>query len=183
MYKRIEKETIGTTVTNDPYLVLEIYFGDEADTYRHMGFYYGDTNLLEIGTDYHTKRIGRMVLVDCEEHFENSGKLTKPSCPEGTLFYEMPREIECDAFRMDLFDNGVKFRLSSSNAVEYVKCGCVYFGFGTSDEIVEIIVAELTESDMTHIKEVLEEADKTRGKVFVFNGEDWVESDSVGAEE
>ena len=179
MYKRIEKQTIDTVVTNDPYLVLEINFGDEADTYRHMGFYYGDTNLLEIGTDFHSKRIGRMVLVDCEEHFEKSGKLTKPSCPEGVLYYEMPRKIECDIFRMDLFDDGVKFRLSPSDAVEHIKCGCVYFGFGSADEIVEIIVAELSREDMTHIREILEEADTTRGKVFVFNGKDWVESDSA----
>lgn len=177
MYKRIEKETITTTVTNDPYLVLEVNFGDEADTYRHMGFYYGDTNLLEIGTDFFTKRIGRLVLVDCEEHYENPGTISKPLCSEGTLYYEMPRQVECDAFRMDLFDDGVKLKLSSSDAAEYVKCGCVYFGFSATDEIVEIIVAELSENDVAHINEVLEEADETRGKVFVFNGKDWVESD------
>ena len=182
MYKKIENEIIATTVTNDPYLLLEIIFGDEIDTYHHMGFYYEDTNLLEIGTDFYTKRIGRIVLVDCEEHFENSSKLIKPSCSEGTLFYEMPRQIECDIFRMDLFDDGVKFRLSSSDVVEYIKCGCVFFGFGAIDEIVEIIVADLSEKNIAHIKESLEEADKTRGKVFVFDGEDWVESGSAETE-
>lgn len=176
MYKEFDKGKTATTITNDPYLILEVIFGEEASVYRHMGFYHGDTSLLEIGTDYATKRIGKIVLVACEEHSERPGELELPDCSEGTLYYEMPREVECEIFKMGIYSNGIRVSLSAGSASEYFKCGNVYFGFGESDTIVEILVAGLAVGEVEHIKEVLREEDEMRGKVFVFDGENWVET-------
>lgn len=178
MHKKYDKEAIASAITNDPYLILEVRFGEEADAYRHMGFYYGDTNLLEIGTEFETKRIGKMVLVNCEEHIKRPDKIELPICPEGTLYYEMPREVRCETFEVEVFCDGIKAILSSSETIEHFKCGDVIFGFGKTDEITEILIANLTPDEIGRVNEMLEEEDAVRGKTFVFDGANWVEKDS-----
>lgn len=178
MYFETDNTSMKSHIIRDPYLPFALEFGEEIDDYRHMGFYMGDTSLLELGTNYYTKEVGKLVLILSENHSDIDTALLPPECEEGRLFYEMPRHVECSRFETVIYENGIDYLLSATEPVEYFRCAQVVFGFDSEKNITRIIVCDVDPEDIKHLRDSLSEIDETAGKVYFFNGEDWVESDS-----
>lgn len=175
MYMEKDSTLMTSHVMHDPHLPFSLVFGDEKDLYRHMGFYSGDKSLLELGTNYHSKEVGKIVLVLSEKHANAESPISLPECAEGRLCYEMPRHVECDRFETTIYDDGIEFFLSDSDPIEYFKCAQVVFGFDEEKRIVKILVGDMSAAEILHLRSSLSGIDETRDKVFVFDGENWVE--------
>lgn len=141
----------------EDYFPLIVLFDTNYDIPQHMGFYYEDTDLLEVVLDNKDNMVRKIMLVICQ-HFTVRNENINTSnfhCIKGTLAMKIPDRTECDSFSVTLFNNGVKISVSANHAQTHFQMGQVIFGFDKEENLVELVCL-LSEKELFHCKTELE---------------------------
>ena len=155
--------SISYTNTNlIPHIVIEDYFAlkvvydSSVESTKYVGFYFGDTDLLEFSIDREFNTIKRFQLVLCN-HFEIMGmELQSTNISEdGCISIGLPQHNECDSFNVRVYRNAVEILLSNKAVHRIIKSGQVLFCLSSDNELVNVTISEMTEYEIKHTIEEL----------------------------
>lgn len=143
-------------IINEDYFPLRVVYDSTPENTRLIGFYFGDTDLLEFSVDGNTGVIKKLQLVICN-HFKIFGydypeELIAAS---GSIVFDYPQHNDCEFFSVKVFNNAVDIKLTEKEPSFFYFCGQVVFGVSDEDELSEIIVSEMNEMEIKHTKNEL----------------------------
>ena len=149
-------KTIDLNIINEDYFPIKVEHNPSIESTKYVGFYFGDTDLLEFSVDRETNSIRKFILVLCN-HYEvldmefQSATVYK----RGSISLNLPQHNECNFFRTLVYRNAVDILLSNKTVHSAIKCGQVLFGLSEDNELVSVTVVEMSENDIDHTIEEL----------------------------
>ncbi len=143
-------------VVNEDYFPVKAVYDPSVGSTKYVGFYYGDTDLLEFSLDRETNSIKKLMLVLCN-HFKvlDTDFQSATVCESGSISLDLPQHNECDSFRVFVYRNAVDILLSQTTVQRIVKSGQVLFGLSDDNELVSVTVVEMSGTDIAHTIEEL----------------------------
>jgi len=138
----------------EEYIPITIVF-NKSDFNKHIGFYYNDTDLAEFALDPKNNSINKFVLT-LSSHFEfHNREIDMHSTHNGIIKLMYPSRNECSIFKVDVYSNGVGICLSDQQSLKYIRSGQLIIGLDHNDNISAIEIVDLTESNISFIKNEL----------------------------
>lgn len=146
----------GPYVVNEDYFAVKVVYDSSVESTKYVGFYYGDTDLLEFSVDRETNTIKKFQLVLCN-HFEIlDTELHSATVSEiGCISIRLPQHNECEVFNVRIYRNAVEILLSNKNVHKIIKSGQVLYYLSDENDLVNVTIAEMTEYEITHTIEEL----------------------------
>ena len=147
---------IDLHVVNEDYFPVKAVYDPYVGSNEYVGFYFGDTDLLEFSADRETGSIKKITLVLCN-HYEvlDTDFQSATVCESGSISLDLPQHNECDSFIVRVYRNAVDILLSQTTVQRIVKCGQVLFGLSDDNELVSVTFIEMSETDVAHTIEEL----------------------------
>lgn len=153
---------IDTTVKAQSKFIAEDYFPAivefslEELNNHFLEFNFKDTDMFELSVHPKTHAIKRFTLTLCNHYEMMETALDYPTCEEGSLFIEGPDSTECNTFLLQVYNNGMQIKLSDSPVNKNIKSGHLIFSLSENDELVSVIISDLSEVELSHIKRELQ---------------------------
>ena len=143
-------------VVNEDYFAVKVVYDSSVESTKYVGFYFGDTDLLEFSVDRETNTIKKFQLVLCN-HFEMlDAELHSEDVSEtGCVSIGLPQHNECDIFNVRVYRNAVEIILSNKNVEKTIKSGQVLYCLSNAGDLVNVIIEEMTECEIKHTIEEL----------------------------
>ncbi len=154
--KVVEQKTTSRFVADD-YIPALVVIGDERDCVDFIGWYRGDTDLLELQVDPSSGAVCQVTLTLGAHSVFAGGALEVPEAQEGLLVPAWPREFLTDTMCVSVYDDGVSIRLSAKLPARYVRSGDVIFGIAADEELTDILLVRLTAEQVAHTANLLRE--------------------------
>lgn len=150
---RIKLTNTESHIENEDYFSLRIVYDSSVEGIRHIGFYYEDEDLLEISVNKESCMIKRIQVTLCHHYtiVDDLFDISSITPVNEEVKLELPDHNDCNYFNMAIYKNCVDIHLSDLKSSKYIRCGQTMFGLDQNDNIVSLIVTELTETDREHI--------------------------------
>ncbi len=152
---------IDTTVKAQSKFIAEDYFpaiiefSSEELNNHFLEFNFKDTDMFELSVHPKTNALKRFTLTLCNHYEIMETALECPICEEGSLFIEGPDSTECGIFLLQVYSNAVQIKLSDSPVNKSIKSGNLIFSLSDNNELISVIISNLSETDIAHIKREL----------------------------
>jgi len=146
-------EIIPSHIEDEEFFSLRVVYDSSFESNRYIGFYYGETDLLELSVNRETGLLKKLQVVVCA-HYTLSDE-TAPvidDAKECSLLLDFPQHNECNFFLMTVYSDGVFITLSNNPAVQYYKCGQVVYGLTADNNMSSILIAGMSETNIAHTK-------------------------------
>ena len=144
--------TQGSFLEHETYFPLRVIFDPSIGNNRFVGFYAGDTNLLEFAVDRTTGLIRKFQVVACDNyHVYDEERILPTTSLGGSVGLKNPPHNDCNVFLISVFNNCIDITISDNEAAEYYAEGQVLFGIDNTHNLVSIIITDVTEEDRSHI--------------------------------
>ncbi len=144
-------------IKNEDFFSLRVVYESSSENIQHIGFYNGDEDLLELSVDKDSGLLQKLQITICH-HFsidDSPFDIGKINTTDEEISLELPDHNECNTFYMHVFNNCAVISLSDNKPTKHVLCGQVLFGIDDANNILSIIVTDLTTDDINHIKNEL----------------------------
>lgn len=153
----ISLKNIPSHIEIEDYFSLRVVYDSSVEGIRFIGFYNNDEDLLEISVNKDTGSLKKIQITICHTYqIINSNLDINSIIPNfSDLELIMPDHNECPAFMLEIYKDCASINLSQTPPSRYAKCGQAFFGIDNANNIVSIIVTQLTEADRSHIIEEL----------------------------
>lgn len=138
------------------YFPLRVIFDSSVGGNRFVGFYGGDSNLLEFTVNSNTNAILKLQVVTCNnfEFLETNLLLPHPE-KSGCVHLKNPQRNNCDTFSLTVYADGISIKISSASAGKYYAMGQVIFGVSDDNELVSLAITKLSADAISHTKSEL----------------------------
>ncbi len=157
MHCQVSEGAVETFFENDPYIPMNIRFGDEDLEVDRMGIYGSDGDLLEIAASLATREMRELTLVHCGNFAIVEREMDVPDTESGVVRIEMPDHVDAECFLLEVFLDGLHFKLADNCACEYLRNGNVVLGLSKgSDFIAEVFVLDLSSENVDAVVSTLE---------------------------
>lgn len=142
----------------DEYIPLKIICEGEKEPVDNVSYSKGTKSLLEITVGIQSKSIKRITLLLSEEYHNLDRKINidKLESVSANLIFGEYESIESSSFVTILYNDGIQIVISDEKSTKYIKMDTLYIGLSSTYEITEIIVNQLNEKELAHIKNELE---------------------------
>ena len=148
----IESGTILSHIEDEEYFPLRVVYTPSIETIRFVGFYYGDTDLLEFTVDKATGAVRKMQIVVCSHfHFADDEYLPEEA-DDAVLYLKYAQHTDCNTFQLTVFKNAVQVIVSEKPASVFSKCGQIIYGISSSGELVSVLVTNMSVENIAHTK-------------------------------
>lgn len=145
---------ITSRFIQEEYIPLTVSLNDK-DYVKHIGFYYGDTDLCEFGIDPETNEIIKFVLT-CSSHYEFiNDKMTVKKGENGLIKLMLPPRIDCSDFKVSVYSDGVHISLSNTTSDITYSSGHLVLRIDNNECISDVYIIGLTKSDIDFIQNEL----------------------------
>ncbi len=161
----IENNPAKSLFIKDDYIAPIISFdNDENDGHYYFEIKYGKTELAEISFNSKTKKLSCFQLVGCTQFSVVPKNMDIPiskDCVIGIRSFDDTDnygiiDVFPEKFTTEIYKNGLCTIFSDNEISNSVKSGNLIFSFDSEKNLVRIYVVELNDSDLEHIKEVLQ---------------------------
>lgn len=150
----IKKGTVVSHVETDPYIPLNIYFGEVDFDVDRMGFCGPRGELLEVAASFYSREVKELTLVHCEGIELQERAIEVPAVEDGVVYMEASDHNDVPTFGFTVYSDGAHIRLEGSPSDEYTQMGNVVFGFNRKvRSLSEVFIGGLS------LKKVLEITD------------------------
>lgn len=142
----------------DEYIPLKIICEGEKEPVDNVSYSKGTKSLLEITVGIQSKSIKRITLLLSEEYHNLDRKINidKLESVSANLTFGEYESIESSSFVTNFYNDGIQIVISDEKSTKYIKMDTLYIGLSSTYEITEIIVNQLNEKELAHIKNELE---------------------------
>lgn len=147
-----EPRTVLSHIEDEVYFPLRVVYDPSIESIRFVGFYYGNTDLLEFTVDRETGLIKKMQIVVCNHFQFVDDEYFPEEADDAVLYLKYAQHIDCNTFRLTVFKNAVQVIVSDETASVFSRCGQVTYGISSSGELVSVIVANMSVEDIAHTK-------------------------------
>ena len=145
-----------TIIKLEEYIPLKIIFNEkDKEIVEYISYSKDKTSSLELAVGINSKEIKRITLLLCKDYSEYLQNL-EVNHSENTKLNINKGNYECSLFKTILYSNGVKIVVSEKKSSKYLKMDKVYLGISDLNEIAEICVCDMSESELAHLKRELE---------------------------
>ncbi len=141
-------------IENEDYFPLRVIYEASSENIQHIGFYYGDEDLLELCVAKDTGMLQRLQMTLCHHYsvIDNDYDIEGVVTTVEDIILELPDHNECGVFDMHIYNNCAVITLSEEIPAKLVKCGQVVFGINEDqNSILSIIVTGLAKETIDHI--------------------------------
>ncbi len=138
----------------EEYIPIQVVIKEE-ELNKHIGFYYNDTDLAEFVLNYETMSLNKFVLTFTNNFEFIDLPLQIPDSESGEIKLYYPDENYCSTFSVNVYSDGVQITLSDNTSEKYIKSGQIILGLDSDENIVEVLITELNESNIEFIKNEL----------------------------
>ena len=152
-----KEHKVTSRFVQEEYFPAIVDFSSEELNNHFIEFCYKDTDMLEFSVHPVTHTLKRFMLTLCNHYEIKDSSLDIPKCNEGTVSISGPDRLECEIFKAIVYRNGMNILLSSEPADHHFKSGQIIFSFTKENNIAGIILTELSETEITHIKSELKQ--------------------------
>ena len=132
-----------------------VEFSSEELNNHFLEFNFKDTDMFELSVHPKTHALKRFTLTLCNHYKIMETALDCPICEDGSLFIEGPDSTECNTFLLQVYNNGVRVKLSDSPVNMNIKSGNLIFSLSGDKELISVIISDLTENELSHIRKEL----------------------------
>lgn len=143
-----------TKFQEEEYIPIKVIVED-IDLLKHLGFYHENTDLVEFCVDYTSKKLCKLILPFSSNYCFLEASLNLPEADDGEIQLFFPSKTECETFDTLIYNNGVKIKLSKNQSITYIRTGQIYLGFSEKGNLSEILISNLTGSNISFIKNEL----------------------------
>lgn len=152
----IQKNFLDSQIVNEDYFAVKVVYDPSVESTKYVGFYFGDTDLLEFAIDRENNIVKRFQLVLCN-HFEilDSEFLSTKIVEEGGISIDLPQHNECNDFNVRVYKNAVNIKFSCEPVQKTIKWGKVLYGITGKNDLAVISVIEMSEKEIVHAVEEL----------------------------
>ena len=148
-------EALDSRVINEVYFPLKVVYDPSLGS-DYIGFYYGQTDLLEFSVSSYSHKLKGILLVTCNRYEVLDTDLPASAVSEtGSLYIDLPQHNDCDTFLVRVHRNAVSILLSNKPVQRVIKCGQVLFGLSGENDLATVTVSEMTEQEIAHTTEEL----------------------------
>lgn len=170
MKYEIKPGTVVPHVETDPYIPLNVYFGDADYDVDRMGFYGPGGELLEVAASLHPREVKELNLVHCEGIELQEGVLEVPDARDGIVYMETSDHNDVPIFDFTVYPDRIRVRLESSLSGEYARMGNVVFGFSRKTRsLSEVFVDGLRPEKVSEITDVVQYALSQKDVILTFD--------------
>lgn len=135
----------------EDYFPVCVVYDSSAEESRFIGFYFENSDLLEFIVNRESGLLKKMQVVVCDHYEIFEEPLQIPTTSVDSLIHlSFPPHNECDYFVMRIFTNCIQIKLSKDSAIEYRKCGQVLFGLDQNQNLVSVIIEQMTAAEIEH---------------------------------
>mgnify|MGYP006873132952 CR=1 FL=1 len=139
----------------EEYFSAIIKFSSEELNNHFIEFNYKDTDMFEFSVHPETHVIKRFTLT-LWNHFQIFDKdISVPNYIDGTIMIDGPDITECETFMVNIYSNGMIIKLFDQEQKACYKSGSLIFAIGDNDELIELYVINLSETEVNHVKNEL----------------------------
>lgn len=142
---------------SDPYIPMNIVFGQEDLDVDRIGLYGPNGDLLEIAVSLSTHEIRELTLVHCDSYHISDEGIILPRAEHGILALNMPDHVDVTSFNLEIFVDGIRFAFGCSSSSVHLQMGNVIFGFSEEEnKVAEILVSGIAPDSIREMVSVLE---------------------------
>ena len=135
----------------EEYFPLRVIFDPSIGENHIVGFYGGEDNLLEFTVNSNTNIITKFQIVTCKNFDIIGSNLDLPDYEmSGSIHLDAPQHNNCDTFTMSVYADSIMIKLSANTTRRYYAMGQVLFGISDDNEIVTLIITELSAREIAH---------------------------------
>lgn len=138
----------------EEYIPLKIIFNKDEEVVDNISYSKDNTSVLEFMVGMKNKTIKRITLLLCKEYSETLDKLEITCFDERKIDIHID-DVKCSVFYTILYSDGAKIVLSDQRCSHYIKMDKVFWGLSDTDDIVEICVCNMSDSELEHLKNEL----------------------------
>ena len=150
-----EPGTLLSHIEDEEYFPLRVVYDPSIESIRYVGFYFGDTDLLEFTVDRKTGLVRKMQIVVCS-HFQFVDEEYLPEeTADAVLYFNYAKHTDCSTFRLTIFNNSVQVIISDINASVFYRCGQVIYGLSSTGELISVLVTDMSAEDIAHTQSEL----------------------------
>jgi len=151
-----DKDIIAIAILEE-YIPLKIIFDKRLEEVKYISYCKDEKSYLEITIGVQTHLIKKIILLLSEKYdfLEKNLIIDESKVKVKNLIIEEKLSIECSEFITYVFTNGVRIKISNKDSTEFIKMDKVYIGLSESNEVTEICILQLTENEISHIKNEL----------------------------
>ena len=144
-------DTQSSYTEREDYFSLRVVYDPSIGNNRFIGFYYHDTDLLEFTVNRQTDLVKEMQIV-ISNHYEviNENRPIPMASGAGSICLSHPQHNDCDTFAMKIYNNCFEIIISSKPTEKYFSMGQILFGFDNEENLVSLIVTDVSEADINH---------------------------------
>ncbi len=142
----------------EEYIPLKIRFTKEIRPLTYISYSKGTGSLLEFGVNEYTGIIQQITLVICDDFAESKKKISVDDYIDSDTVIK-GKPVECNTFKILLYSNGVRIMLSDKKSLRYNKIDRVYIGLSDDNDIAEVCVYDMNDSELGHLRHELENCD------------------------
>ena len=140
-------------IEHEEYFPLRVVYDVITSEIHHIGFYYGDEDLLELAVVKDTGILKHMQVSICHHYstvdscFDYANLITT----DEEVIIQLPDHNECDVFNMTIYNNCIDIKISNNDATHFAKSGQLLFGLDNTDSISRIVVTEVSKTDAEYV--------------------------------
>ena len=155
------KFTFDTTTQVHSQFIIDEYFpaileySKEELNNHFIVFSYKDTDMAEFSVHPNSHTLKRFSLTLCNHYEIKEEPICIPPCPNGTITITGPVTTECKMFLATVYIDGLQIILSDTPASRYFRTGQMIFAFSEENELTSLYLTNLTEKEVSHIKNEL----------------------------
>lgn len=142
-------------INTEEYIPLKLIINKDEEPVEYINYSKGNTSCLEIALGSTSGFIKRITLLLCKEYSEIEGKLLVDKFQNKEVLIQK-NNVECNLFKAVIYSDGVRIVLSDKIIKQYSKMDRVYVGLSNADDVVEICVVDMSDSEISHLKRELQ---------------------------
>lgn len=146
---------MDSTFIAEEYFSAVLRFSFEELNNHFIEFNYKNTDMFEISVHPVTHVIKRFTLTLCNHFSIIDRNISVPDWIDGTMMIFGPDSTDCETFTVNLYNDGMAVKLSSQSPRFCYKSGNLVFAIGDNDELTEVYLINLTETEVNHVKNEL----------------------------
>lgn len=154
-YKFDASTQMESTFIAEEYFAAIINFSSEELNNHFIEFNYKNTDMFEISVHPESHVIKSFTLTLCNHFMVIHKDMSIPNYIDGTMMIDGPDTIECETFMVNIYNNGIRIKLSDQKTKVCYKSGNIIFAINNNGELTEVYLINLTKTDVNHAKNEL----------------------------
>ena len=135
----------------EEYFPLRVVFDSSIGENRFVGFYCGEDSLLEFTVSRETNAVKKLQIVTCRDYKINDTNLVLPQHHKsGCIHLANSQHNDCDLFSMSIYADGIVINISQKDISKYYAMGQVLFGVGEDNELISLVITNLSVDERSH---------------------------------